>query len=252
MESESDLGRTLVLCALLFMPMSAASAAQAQSAPGEKPKTELFRDQRHVWSFDTEQAGQPPAAFTSGTVGGASPGDWKVEGDPKAPSPPNRVVQGTPCSGDGCFQVLLAESVPYEYPDAAVRFRALGDNGPAAGGIVFGAQDSQTFYAALADVRADVLEVVRVEGGKITVLGRQPIKPRRGDWHTLRVQHNTILSKDFLEISFDGQIVFSRSDQRLGGGQVGLVTRSESPMAFDSFHVVQLYAQRPLSPPAAY
>jgi hypothetical protein len=242
----------LPLLPLILLATMVTAAAVAETTPDAKPPAQVFRDQRHVWNFDDDQPGQPPAAFRAETVGAGSPGSWKVEADARTPSPPNRVVQATPCLGDGCYQVLLAESVRYEYPEAAVRLRALTEVGQAAAGIIFDAKDPRTFYAALADVRADVLEVVRVVDGQITVLGREPLKRRPGDWHTLRVQHNTILSKDYLEISFDGRIVFSRWDPPFGGGQVGLVTRGDSPIAFDNLHVVQLYAQRPMSPPAAY
>jgi hypothetical protein len=237
---------------LLILLATMAVSAVAQTTPDAKPPAQLFRDERHVWNFDDDQPGQPPVAFRAETVGAGGAGSWKVESDAQAPSPPNRIVQDTPCLSEGCFQVLLAESVRYEYPEAAVRLRALTESGHAAGGIVFDAKDRDTFYAAIADLRTDVLEVVRVEHGQITVLGREPLKRRPGDWHNLRVQHNTILSKDYLEISFDGRIVFSRWDPPFGGGLVGLITRGDSPIAFDNLHVVQLYAQRPMSPPAAY
>jgi hypothetical protein len=94
--------------------------------------------------------------------------------------------------------------------------------------------------------------VVHVVDGQLTVIGREPVKRRKTDWHLLRVQHNTILSKDFLEISFDGQIAFTHWDKKLGAGQIGLVTRGDAAIWFDNFDAVQLFSQRPLSPPAAY
>jgi hypothetical protein len=102
------------------------------------------------------------------------------------------------------------------------------------------------------DLATEVLEVVRVVDGQVTVMGREPLKRRKTDWHVLRVQHNTILSKDFLEIAFDGQIAFTHWDKKLGAGQIGLVTRGDATIWFDNFDAVQLFSQRPLSPPAAY
>ena len=242
----------LLVAALLWIdPVCAESAAPLNG--GGKPETpQLFRDQRHVWNFDSERPGGPPSAFVVTVLGSGSPGHWTIEADAHAPSPPNRLIQEAPCSTPECFQVLLAEGVRYEYPDAAVRLRAITAGMQSAGGIVFGARNPLTFLAAIVDFGSDTLEVIGVVDGQVTVLGREPVKRRKTDWHTLRVQHNTILSKEFLEISFDGEIVFSRWEKAIGSGQVGLVTHGPGPMAFDNFHVVQLYSQRPLSPPAAY
>jgi hypothetical protein len=96
------------------------------------------------------------------------------------------------------------------------------------------------------------LEVVRVVEGKESVLGRASLKTKPVDWHSLRVQRNTIISKDFIETFFDGQLAVSVEDQELGTGLVGLVLRGESSVQFDNFNAAPLYSHRPLSPPAAY
>jgi hypothetical protein len=221
-------------------------------ALAEKPSLDL----RHFWRFDTDKPGQPPAGF-SAVVLGEGPADWKVESDPQTPSAPNRLVQNASCQAS-CFQLLLVDGVSYEYPDLTVRLRfappnASGGNAGAAAGVVFKAEkNAQNFHAAIVDPERNELRVVRVTGGQVTELGRAPVKLKPVPWHTLRLQHNTILSKDFLEVSFDGQIVFTHWDTRLGSGQIGLVTTKGAPVWFDNFDAVQLFSQRPLSPPAAY
>lgn len=221
-------------------------------------------DLRHFWRFDTDKPGQPPAGFSAVLFGEGPTANWIVEADPQTPSAPNRLVQSTPCqtvpdhAPSGCLQLLLVDGLIYEYPDLTVRLRFAPRNdqsgtGGGAAGIVFKAEkDARNFYAALVDPAAAALEVIRVVEGRVTVLGREPVKRKPVPWHTLRVQHNTILSKDFLEISFDGQIVFTRWDTKLGAGHIGLVTKSGAPIWFDNFDAVQLFSQRLLSPPAAY
>jgi hypothetical protein len=71
-------------------------------------------------------------------------------------------------------------------------------------------------------------------------------------WHTLRIQRNTIFSKDFIETFFDGQLVGTVEDQSLAIGQVGLLVRGQTALDFDSLHAIPLFSQRPLSTPAAY
>lgn len=68
------------------------------------------------------------------------------------------------------------------------------------------------------------------------MLGQAPIKMKPVEWHALRVQRNTIISKDFIECFFDGQLALSVEDQTLGVGQVGLVMRGETGVQFDNFN----------------
>lgn len=228
--------------------------AGAQTQPRREQTT---HDLRHLWNFDAEKPGQTPAGFSAGTIGSGLRGVWRVEADPQAPTAPNMLVQTMPCSSAAnseCLQVLFAEGITYEYPDLAVRFRIASEGLRGGGGIVFGARDARNCYAAIVELATDTLEVVRVVDGQVTVLGHEPVKRGKTAWHLLRVQHNTILSKDFMEISFDGHIVFSSwyKYKELGAGQIGLVTRGEAVVGFDNFHAIQLFSQRPLSPPAAY
>jgi hypothetical protein len=118
--------------------------------------------------------------------------------------------------------------------------------------VVFGVQDATHFYAVAVDLATKTLEVSRVVDGKETSLGRSSITPKAIPWHTLRIQRNTIISKDFIEAFFDGQLVLTVEDQSLAIGQVGLLVRGQTTLDFDSLHAVPLFSHRPLSAPAAY
>jgi hypothetical protein len=226
------------------------------SAGAEPPvkREHTTNDLRHFWNFDGDRPGETPSGFSIGTIGEGAVGHWTIEADPQAPSSPNRLVQTTPCPTGvaGCLQVLLMEGTTYEYPDLTVRFRLAGEGKEGAGGLVFGARDARNFYAAMVDLATDTLEVIRVLDGQATVLGRQGVKREKSAWHRLRAQHNTILSKDYVEISFDGLLVFSTWEKAVGSGKIGLITGGEGILAFDNLNAIQLFSQRPLSPPAAY
>ncbi len=148
--------------------------------------------------------------------------------------------------------MLLAEGLIYDYPDLAIRLRVTSPGSQGVGGAVFSVKDSRNFYATVVDLATDTLEVIRVLDGKETMLVRTQVKRWAAEWHLLRVQHNTILSKEFIETVFDNQLAVSVQDKALGAGQIGLVTRGEATISFDNFHAIPLYSQRPLSPPAAY
>ncbi|MEW6543995.1 MAG: hypothetical protein AB1411_10340 [Nitrospirota bacterium] len=231
-----------------------ALAGEEKGARAYNEKAQAELDLRHLWNFDKDKPGGPPAGFIALTVGAGQAGGWTVEADPLAPSAPNRLSQTVLCPG-GCYQLLLAEGVTYDYVDLTVRLRVVSGTPAttgATGGAVFRVKDERNFHAALVDLAAQSLEVIRVVDGQATVLAHEPVKLRPGAWHPLRVLHETILSKDLMEISFDGKIVFSTWDQERYGGRIGLATRGDAAIGFDNFHVIRLYSQKPLSPPAAY
>jgi hypothetical protein len=202
----------------------------------------------HKWTFDQDELNKTPGGFAGRSSGDEPPATWTVQQDDTAPSRPNVVAVTSHCAG--CFQLLLAEGLDYEYPDLTVRFR--GGKGTAIGGVVFGAKDAANFYAAVVDMTGLTVQVIRMLDGKETVLAQSPVKLKAVDWHSLRVQRNTIISKDFIELFVDGTLVLSVEDQMLGLGQVGLLARRNSSLLFDAFHAVPLFSHRPLSAPAAY
>ncbi|MFM8551225.1 MAG: hypothetical protein ACKOCD_02770 [Nitrospiraceae bacterium] len=228
--------------------------AWAQGGSNANDAIQPKLDQRHLWNFDGEKPGEAPGGFSAGTMGEGPPGKWSVEPDAQAPTAPHRLTQGQLNSNADSLQILLADGIIYDYVDLSVRLRLAGDGSQAAGGggVIFRAKDARNFYAVIADVAANSLDVIRVMDGQVSVLTHEPIKPKSGPWHLLRVLHNTILSKDLIEVAFDGKIVYSIWDKDQFGGQIGLVTRGASAVGFDNFHAIQLYSQKPLSKPAAY
>jgi hypothetical protein len=206
----------------------------------------LFRK----WTFDQDRLNDSPADF-AGLSSDGRQATWTVQQDATAPSGPNIVAASSQCDAASCYRLLIAPGLNYEYPDLAVRFRER--NGvPASGGVAFGVKDAGTFYAAVVDLAGRTAQVVRVIDGNESVLAQVPVTLKPVDWHSLRVQRNTIISKDFIETFVDGVLVLSVEDQTLGLGQVGLFLRGPSTVYFDSFHAVPLFSHRPLSPPAAY
>ncbi|MBI3355917.1 MAG: hypothetical protein HY038_03945 [Nitrospirae bacterium] len=203
------------------------------------------------WTFDQDQADAVPAGFVVVASGTERPANWMVQGNTTAPTLPNVVAVSSGCMAQPCYQLLLAQGLEYEYPDLTVRFRA-SEGTAGIGGVVFGAKDAKNFYAAVVDLVGLTLQVVRMVAGNETVLAHAPVNLKQVDWHSLRVQRNTIISKDFIETFVDGTLVLSVEDQALGLGQVGLLATGKSSLLFDTFHAVPLFSHRPLSAPAAY
>lgn len=250
-------GYAVVLAALLFhsqLALLPASAIQLET-PTEKQanlKQQLLGELFHRWTFDQQTPEDALSGFSQFIVGGDAPPVWTVAAEREAPSPPNVLKAESSCRTGSCYQLLVAAKLEYEYPDVSVRLRFPGEGGVGQGGIVIGLQDEQHFYAAIIDLAAKKLEVVRVLGGQVTVLGEAAITPKPVEWHSLRMNRDTIISKDVIEVFFDGKLMLSVRDQTLGLGEIGLVVRGQSPLHFDSLHAVPLFSQRPVSSPAAY
>ena len=237
----------LMTAAVLLLLCHSAMAIQKEST---EEKAENFEKQVkgglfNFWTFDRQPAGKIPEGFVQAVYGDGPEGTWNIEAVATAPSAPNAVSAVSRCAA--CSQLLIAHDLQYEYPDLSVRLEGQGTIG-----IVFGLRDPRNFYAALADLPGKTLRVIRVIAGEESVLGEAPLKAKAVEWHTLRVQRNTIVSKDFIETFFDGQITLSVEDQLLGLGQIGLLVRGDASVHFDTFNAAPLYSHRPLSPPAAY
>jgi hypothetical protein len=204
------------------------------------------------WTFDQQESGEAPAGFSMLEFGEGPAADWTIKADTDAPSASNILVVNSSCQAVSCYRLIVADGFQYEYPDVSVRMRFPVDAATGVGGVVFGVNDATHFYAAVVDLVTKTLEVGRVVDGTETRLGRSSITPKAVSWHTLRIQRNTIFSKDFIEAFFDGQLVVTVEDQSLAIGQVGLLVRGQTALDFDSLHAIPLFSQRPLSAPAAY
>ena len=204
------------------------------------------------WTFDQQKAGEAPAGFSMMGFGEGPAADWTIKMDRDAPSASNILAVNSSCQALSCYRVIVADEFQYEYPDLSVRMRFPVDAAVGVGGVVFGLKDATHFYAVVVNLAAKTLEVSRVVDGKETKLGRSSIMPKASPWHMLRIQRNTIISKDFIETFFDGQLAVTVEDQSLATGQVGLLVRGPIALDFDSLHAVPLFSHRPLSAPAAY
>lgn len=250
--------RSLLVCGFCAVAVLLAAAPPVSAVPLESHEEKESNLKKQAtgglfkkWTFDTDAANAVPGGFSPLSLEEGSQAAWAVAPDATAPSVPNVVAVTSGCDDTSCFRLLVAQGLEYEYPDLTVRFRA-ADGSDGIGGMVFGVKDARNFYAALVDVGRRSAQVIRMVDGAIVVLGQTPVTLKAIDWHSLRVQRNTIISKDFIETFVDGVLVLSVEDQALGTGQVGLLTQGKTSLFFDTFHAVPLFSHRPLSAPAAY
>lgn len=237
---------------LVCIERSQAIQAESRTEKEANLKSQAQGGLFNRWTFDQQKPGEAPAGFSMLGFGEGPAADWTIKADRDAPSASNILAVNSSCQAVTCYRLIVADEFQYEYPDVSVRMRFPVDAATGVGGVVFGVKNATHFYAAVVDLATKSFEVIRVVDGTETRLGQASITPKAAPWHMLRIQRNTIISKDFIETFFDGQLAVTVEDQSLATGRVGLLVRGHTEMDFDSLHAIPLFSQRPLSAPAAY
>ncbi len=246
----------LLLGFAAFVLFSGVSDLFAEDAPLKELPRAVLRHTPPIfeeWNFEKNLDAVVPPGFSSHTLGHGYPGEWTVMTDENAPSRTHALLQSTPCPSPGCYQLLINDTVRVEYLDLTVGILSQLGTPESAAGLVLGLQDLDNFYAVIIHPATNVVKAYRFSDGKPTLIEEHAVTPRpRTPWHFLRVQRNTIVSKDFFEISFDNQFILSIYDSTFQTGQIGLLTTGDGKFAFDNLRVVELVTSEPLSRPPAY
>jgi hypothetical protein len=246
--------RGFVILMTLGLFVLGGSIGYAGDEPQELPKPfhkttpPLFQE----WNFDQSSSNGLPDGFSQ-TIGvGAAEGEWLVKEDVSAPSRPRLVEQRLQCREDWCYQLLVAEGIVAEYVDLSVRIKLNLGTPTGRAGLAYGIQDDKNFYAVVVEPKTNEVVAYVIKDGQPTELGRETLIPQASDWHFLRIQRNTIISKEFTEISFDNHLMLDVYDQSFKKGKLGLVAMGDGGFSFDNLRAMEMMTNRPLSRPSAY
>jgi len=233
---------------LFGSPMGALADDQPQELPKPFHMTTppLFQE----WQFDKSALEILPEGFSQEVGGQDGQGGWLVNKDETAPSRPQLVEQQLTCGEGLCYQLLTVDGVTAEYVDLSVRIKMRKSTGEA--GLAYGVQDAQNFYAVVVEPKTNEIVAYVVKNGQPTELARETLILEPSEWHFLRIQRNTIVSKEFTEIFFDHHLMIDVYDQSFKKGKIGLVAIGDGAFSFDNLRAMELMANRPLSRPAAY
>ena len=172
--------------------------------------------------------------------------------DPTAPSRPQLVEQQLTCGEGPCYQLLFVDGVTVEYVDLSVRMKMRLGTPSGKAGLAYGIQDAHNFYAVVVEPKTNEIVAYVVKDGQPKEIARETLILEPSEWHFLRIQRNTIVSKEFTEIFFDHHLLIDVYDQSFKIGKFGLVAMGDAAFSFDNFRAIELMANRPLSRPAAY
>jgi hypothetical protein len=247
-------GRRLIVGVAISLFVLGASEGYADDQPQELPKPfhkttpPLFQE----WNFDQPSSNGLPEGFTQAIGGDSGEGSWSVKVDDSAPSRPHLVEQRLQCPKGWCYQLLVAEDVVAEYVDLSVRIKLNLGTPSGQAGLAYGIQDDKNFYAVVVEPKTNEVVAYVVKEGQPTELARESLIPQPSDWHFLRIQRNTIISKEFTEIFFDHHLMIGVYDQSFKTGKLGLVAMGDGRFSFDNLRAMELMTNRPLSRPSAY
>lgn len=216
--------------------------------PFHKTTPPLFQE----WNFDQSSSNGLPGGFSQAFGGGTGEGEWLVKEDNSAPSRPRLVEQRLQCREDWCYQLLVAEGIVAEYVDLSVRIKLNLGTPTGRAGLAYGIQDDKNFYAVVVEPKSNEVVAYVIKDGQATELGRETLIPQSSDWHFLRIQRNTIISKEFTEIFFDNHLMLDVYDQSFKKGKLGLVAMGDGGFSFDNLRAMEMMTNRPLSRPSAY
>lgn len=243
------LGFVLGLC-LVGFPLVGFAEDQPQELPKPVHKTTppLFQE----WQFDTSALHAIPEGFVLLESAVSGKGQWLVNEGVATPSRPNIVEQQLTCGEAACYQLLVVEGKTAQYFDFSVRLKMRLGTPSGKAGLAYGVQDAQNFYAVVVEPKTNEVVAYVVKDGHETELAREALILEPSEWHFLRIQRQTIVSKEFTEISFDHHLLIDVYDQSFDSGQFGLVAMGDGAFAFDNLRAMESLTNRPLSRPAAY
>ncbi len=245
----AHMGFVLSLC-IVGSPIGVLAGDDPQELP--KPSHMTVAPLFQEWQFDESEISQVPGGFTQEVGGKVGQGGWLVKKDATAPTRPQTVEQKLTCGEGQCYQLLVVDGVTVEYVDLSVRMKMRLGTPTAKAGLAYGVQDAQNFYAVVVEPKTNEVVAYVVKDGQPKELARETIIPESSEWHFLRIQRNTIISKEFTEIFFDHHLMIGVYDQSFKKGKIGLVAMGDGAFSFDNLRAMELMTNRPLSRPAAY
>jgi 3-keto-disaccharide hydrolase len=178
-------------------------------------------------TFDTAEAGKPPAGWTASRTGNGL-AIWAVVADPSAPSKPNVLKQ----SGTATYPVCIKDDTNIKDGVVEVKFKPLAGKEDQAGGVLWRAKDVNNYYVARANALEDNVTIYHIINGRRTEKKRTSMKVASNQWHTFRVE----FQGSHFTVTLDGKKALDWDDETFkNAGKVGVWTKADSVTLFDDF-----------------
>jgi 3-keto-disaccharide hydrolase len=178
-------------------------------------------------TFDTAEAGKPPAGWIASQTGSGH-AQWTVVADTSAPSKPNVLKQ----SGTATYPVCIKDDTRIKDGFVEVKFKPLSGKEDQAGGVLWRAKDVNNYYVARGNALEDNVTIYHTINGRRTEKKRAGMKVAPNQWHTLRVE----FQGSHFAVTLDGRKALDWEDETFKeAGKVGVWTKADSVTLFDDF-----------------
>ena len=198
-------------------------------------------NQTRTWDFDHDRAQQPPQDWDMVA------GQWRVLVDRDAPSEPNAL--GLPGYGlphvqelglwfesfiDTHYQVAIPKDAPQSTDFSyAANIKLWGGAFGSYAGLVFRYSDPNNYYVLVAACPKDYVALYRMSGGQMTLLKQAPVELVRSQWYSMKVDAKGGHFVGYL----DGKQVLAADDGSFAQGRIGVWSRDDSRVSFDSIRL---------------
>jgi hypothetical protein len=178
--------------------------------------------QVYQWNFDGAVVGSLPDDFINVL------GQWKVDAEATAPSPPNVLRQSGHYSSPDFPRVVVKNLT---FTDLTIRVRCRPESGSTdqACGLMFRLKDSNNYFITRANALERNVRLYRVVTGDRQEFASANAQVTSGQWHTIEAAARGTS----LTVKWDGVQVISATDATFSKGKIGLWTKSDSVTAFD-------------------
>lgn len=182
-----------------------------------------------------DEVGKVPAGWKAEKTGKGEGSVWKVVADKTAPSKSGYVLAQTAESPNGVFNICVAEDSKYKDVELSMSFKAIAGKNDQGGGFVWRYQDHNNYYICRMNPLEDNYRVYKVVAGKRTQLGgKEGVKVKTGEWHTLKVE----VKGNKMEGYLDGEKLWEITDDTYQkAGKIGLWTKADAQTHFDDLRV---------------
>jgi 3-keto-disaccharide hydrolase len=175
------------------------------------------------WNFDEVAEG----ALPDGAAVLSQPrfGNWAVQAEPDAPSPPNALCQ----TGMAEFPSVALSPNVYADLTMSTRFKPISGVVDQAAGLLFRIQDADNYYILRANALEGNVNFYKYAGGRRSLITEGAATVASGQWQELRVEVVGQHFRGFL----NGELVVEASDDAYAAGRPGLWTKADSVTCFD-------------------
>lgn len=186
--------------------------------------------------FEGDAVGTIPKGWTVTKTGTGEGSVWKIVEDATAPNGSKVLAQIAESPGP-MFNLCVAEKSSFKDVEASVAFKTIKGSSDQGGGIVWRYIDANNYYVARYNPIEDNYRLYHVVAGKrIQFGGKEKLKVKEGDWHTLTIK----MVGENITCSLNGKVEIEAKDKTFTKfGRVGLWTKADAQTYFDDFQAIE-------------